>query len=240
MRSAARCVNRSAVGTRQVVFNSTRLGVSGEMATVDAVINRSAFCGLLFFGLFAGWSAGAQAEIYKYEDRFGNVYFTDEPMKGRGVRLTWRASDDPWYRQFTRIDLDAYAKNRKRLTPLINAVAREAGLPSALLHAVVQAESAYDPHALSKKGARGLMQLMPKTAEAYGVSDSWDPKQNLTGGARYLNQLIDMFDQDLSLALAAYNAGENAVKRYGNKIPPYPETQTYVERVLDFYEKNSG
>ena len=181
-----------------------------------------------------------QAEIYKYEDRFGNVYFTDEPMKGVGVRLTWRASDDPWYRQFTRINLNDYERNRKRLTPLINAVAREAGLPSALLHAVVQAESAYDPEALSKKGARGLMQLMPKTAEAYGVYDSWDPKQNLTGGARYLNQLIEMFDQDLSLALAAYNAGENAVKRYGNKIPPYPETQTYVERVLDFYEKNRG
>ena len=204
------------------------------------IMTRLAIRGLLLACLFAASSLSLQAEIYKYEDRTGSIYFTDKPMKGGGVKLTWRASDDPWYRQFSRIDLKGYAKNRRRLTPLINAVAREAKLPAALLHAVVQAESAYDPEALSRKGARGLMQLMPATAKAHGVYDSWDPKQNLRGGADYLNELIEMFDQDLSLALAAYNAGENAVKRYGNKIPPYPETQTYVERVMGFYQQNKG
>ncbi|MCB1903858.1 MAG: lytic transglycosylase domain-containing protein, partial [Gammaproteobacteria bacterium] len=92
---------------------------------------------------------------------------------------------------------------------------------------------------LSKKGARGLMQLMPGTADRYGVNDSWDPEQNLDGGARYLRDLLDMFDQDLKLAVAAYNAGENAVKKYGNKIPPYPETVQYVRKVVTFYQTGS-
>ena len=210
----------------------------GAVSSDWTMLSRRA--GLLLLGVLLASAHPARAEIYKYEDPAGNVYFTDEPLKSPGLKLTWRASDDPWYRQFSRIDLDAYDRNRKRFTPLINAIAREARLPAALLHAVVKAESAYDPDALSRKGARGLMQLMPETAKAYGVSDAWDPQQNLRGGARYLNRLIEMFDQDLTLALAAYNAGENAVKRHGNRIPPYPETRTYVERVLDFYEENKG
>ena len=104
----------------------------------------------------------------------------------------------------------------------------------ALLHAVIRTESAYQPNALSHAGACGLMQLMPQTAARFNVRDIWDPAENIRGGATYLRLLLDMFDNDLRLALAAYNAGENAVKRYGNEIPPYQETQDYVRRVLRF------
>ena len=99
---------------------------------------------------------------------------------------------------------------------------------------MVTAESAYDPVAVSSAGAVGLMQLMPGTAERYGVRNRRDPRQNVLGGVRYLRDLLVQFD-DLTLALAAYNAGENAVIRYGNRIPPYPETQNYVRKVLTFY-----
>ncbi len=124
--------------------------------------------------------------------------------------------------------------SRQRLTPVIQQVAVAYQLEPALLHAVISAESGYNPQARSPKGARGLMQLMPATAQRFGVVDPYEPITNLTGGARYLRWLLDMFT-DLRLALAAYNAGEGAVQRYGNAIPPYPETRTYVQRVLDFY-----
>ncbi|MCP4996234.1 MAG: lytic transglycosylase domain-containing protein, partial [Gammaproteobacteria bacterium] len=117
-------------------------------------------------------------------------------------------------------------------------VAKRTDLQHELLHAVIQAESAYDPKALSKTGAMGLMQLMPATAKRYGASDRWNPEVNGAGGARYLQDLIEMFDNNLQLALAAYNAGENAVKKYGNRVPPYPETQGYVKKVLSLFEKN--
>ncbi|HYQ91475.1 MAG TPA: lytic transglycosylase domain-containing protein [Candidatus Competibacteraceae bacterium] len=126
------------------------------------------------------------------------------------------------------------AANRQRLTPAIQQVAVTYQLEPALLHAVIRAESGYDPKARSPKGAQGLMQLMPATAQRFGVSDPGDPTDNLQGGARYLRWLLDVFT-DIRLALAAYNAGEGTVQRYGNAIPPYPETRTYVQRVLDFY-----
>ena len=105
------------------------------------------------------------------------------------------------------------------------------------MHAVVRAESAYNPNAVSRAGAVGLMQLMPATAAHYGVTNRRDPTQNLMGGTRYLAYLLKLFDNDLTLALAAYNAGEGAVQRYGNKIPPYRETQNYVRKVLAFYRQ---
>jgi soluble lytic murein transglycosylase-like protein len=113
-------------------------------------------------------------------------------------------------------------------------VARSVGIDSALLHAVVQVESSYNPNAVSPKGAQGLMQLMPATAQQYGVPDPFDPLANLDGGARYLRDLLLQFGR-LHLALAAYNAGAEAVRRYGNTIPPYAETQAYVRRVMERY-----
>lgn len=124
------------------------------------------------------------------------------------------------------------AMRRGRYNALIDMAARRHGLSSALLHAVIRTESAYQENALSHAGACGLMQLMPGTARRFQVQDIWDPAQNIDGGAAYLRLLLDLFDNDLRLALAGYNAGENAVKRYGNQIPPYRETQDYVRKVM--------
>lgn len=125
--------------------------------------------------------------------------------------------------------------NKARYDRIVEKVARAHGLDGALLHAVISVESRYNPKAVSSKGAVGLMQLMPETAKRYGVSDSFDPAQNLHGGAKCLRALLTRFNNDVSLALAAYNAGENAVIRNGNRIPPYRETRNYVPRVLDYY-----
>ena len=120
---------------------------------------------------------------------------------------------------------------------VIDEVSRAYGLETALLHAVISVESRYDARAVSRKGAVGLMQLMPQTAKRYGVADAFDPRQNLEGGARYLRDLLGLFNNNVSLALAAYNAGEQAVMKHGNRIPPYSETQRYVPLVLDFYQR---
>jgi soluble lytic murein transglycosylase-like protein len=124
--------------------------------------------------------------------------------------------------------------NRKRYAQDVAQIATQYNLDPALMHAVISAESAYNPYAVSPKGAMGLMQLMPDTARRFGVYNPYDPIANMHGGARYLRWLIDRFN-NTPLALAAYNAGEGAVENYGNSIPPYQETQTYVTRVLSFY-----
>ena len=116
-------------------------------------------------------------------------------------------------------------------------VAKKYGVDPALVHAVILAESQYNADAISRRGAIGLMQLMPDTAERYKVSDAFDANQNIRGGAQYLRDLIKTFDGDLELAVAAYNAGEGAVMRSGRKIPPYPETVAYVPKVMAFYRK---
>lgn len=120
---------------------------------------------------------------------------------------------------------------------MVEEVSRAYGLESALVHAVIAVESSYNPKAVSKAGAAGLMQLMPDTARRYGVTDAFDPMQNLRGGANYLRDLLNLFGSDVSLAVAAFNAGEHAVMKHGNRIPPYRETLRYVPRVLDHYER---
>ena len=124
----------------------------------------------------------------------------------------------------------------RRWRSLIDRVAREEGVDPALVRAVVAVESAHDPAAVSPQGAAGLMQLMPATAERFGLSRHrrTEPEPNLRAGARYLRWLLDYFGQDRRLALAGYNAGEGAVLKYGHQIPPFPETQTYVRRVQGF------
>lgn len=173
----------------------------------------------------------ADADIYKYVDKRGRVHLTDRPQHGGYKRLvkTWKG----W--QEARVNYRSSAKNRKKFQPAIETAAKSQSLPPALLHAVITAESAYDPEAVSKAGAVGLMQLMPGTAQRYGVRNRRDPIANVRGGTRYLRDLLNMFDNNLILALAAYNAGENAVINHGRKIPPYKETQTYVRRVLKYY-----
>lgn len=123
---------------------------------------------------------------------------------------------------------------------LVSAAATANELPAALLHAVIQAESAYDSGARSPKGAGGLMQLMPNTARELGVKDVYDPKANIQGGARYLKHLMTLFGNDISLAVAAYNAGPQAVLSRGGVIPPFAETQRYVPSVLRQYRRLQG
>ena len=178
-------------------------------------------------------SSVALADLYKYRDLRGHIHLTDRPMPG--MTLIKRYSLSGGRSGKARDSLAAMRERRSRLAGMIERAAEASSLPPELIHAVVRAESAYKSDAVSSKGAVGLMQLMPGTAERYGVTDRQDPMQNLDGGTRYLRDLLRMFDNDLELALAGYNAGENAVIRYGNAIPPFPETQNYVRKVIRFY-----
>ncbi len=136
------------------------------------------------------------------------------------------------------VDYEAYRANVARYSSMIDSIAKKHRLYPELLHAVVRAESSYDPNAISSAGAVGLMQLMPETAEMYGVSNRRNPKANVEGGARFLRHLLTKYQNNLKLALAAYNAGEENVRKYGNKIPPFPETQNYVRKVIAYYLQN--
>jgi soluble lytic murein transglycosylase-like protein len=124
-----------------------------------------------------------------------------------------------------------------RFAAVIAEASRTIGVEPALLQAVIRVESRYNPNALSKTGARGLMQLMPETARRFSDGDMFNPRDNVFAGARYLRFLLDRFDEDIELALAAYNAGENAVIRAGYRIPPFPETQAYVPAVMAHYRR---
>jgi len=143
--------------------------------------------------------------------------------------------------------LDSKVENKKspntvsktEINNLIEKYADKNGLDSDFVRAVINQESGYNPNATSKCGAMGLMQLMPGTAQGLGVSNAYDPEQNIQGGTKYLKGLMDRFDNNKSLALAAYNAGPNAVKKYGG-IPPYQETQNYVKSVISQYDRMKG
>ena len=177
----------------------------------------------------------AAVEIYRYVDSKGQVHLTDRPPDDR-YRLIQKNGKKM---STQRINLQDKEANRKRFAPKIARVARQYRVPEKLIHAVITIESAYDPEAVSRAGAVGLMQLMPATARRYGVSDRRDPTANIIGGTRYLRDLILQFDRDLELALAGYNAGENAVKKYGNQVPPFSETQSYVRKVLELYSQET-
>jgi len=134
-------------------------------------------------------------------------------------------------------DLRWWAKQRNRSSPYDAIIERHAsafGVDPVLIRAVIQVESNFDPHCVSNKGARGLMQLMPETAKRYGIRDIFDPEENIRGGVRELAELLTMFHDDLPRALAAYNAGQGAVLKYAG-IPPYSETMTYVKRAMSVY-----
>ena len=128
--------------------------------------------------------------------------------------------------------LPAAGSSAVDLNAIVLRVAQEVDLSPQLLHAIIAVESAYDPRAESPKGAQGLMQLMPATARRFGVRDPFDPHDNVRGGAKYLKSLLAQFNGDLQLALAAYNAGEDAVARHGNRVPPFEETRKYVPKVI--------
>lgn len=128
-------------------------------------------------------------------------------------------------------------KTASQFHPMIAKISDEVGVDEDLLHAMIKVESNYQSHAVSHKGARGLLQVMPATGKRFGYSNLMDPEENLRAGATYMKWLIEHFDNDLTLALAGYNAGEGAVRKYGRKVPPYKETRNYVKKVLGHYQQ---
>jgi soluble lytic murein transglycosylase-like protein len=180
----------------------------------------------------------AFADIYRFEDDEGVVHFTDTPTDRRFKIFMRDIKKDRKLR--TSFKLAACARNPGEFDPIINACSLEYGVDKSLVKAVIHAESGYNPNAVSPKGASGLMQLMPKTAQGLKVTNAFDPGDNIRGGVRYLRFLLDTFKGDVSLALAAYNAGLSNVSKYKG-IPPFSETRNYVAKVLDYqrsYQNN--
>jgi soluble lytic murein transglycosylase-like protein len=188
----------------------------------------------IFFILLIALTAPTRADVYVYTDAEKVAHYTNTPGHDHYQRLSALMEVEGVR---NRAGAAVVKGNAAAYAPQIEEAASEAGIDAALVHAVITAESGYNPSALSRTGAQGLMQLMPGTAKRYAVKDAYDPKQNIRGGTLYLRDLLDMFDNDLKLAVAAYNAGENAVIRHGRKIPPYRETQAYVPKVLRLYDK---
>jgi len=178
--------------------------------------------GLLVTSQLLATTPTARAEMYQYIDANGAISLTNVPSDMR----------------YRRIDI---LSNRlhptiseQELEPMISRFSRQHQLHPALIRAVIKAESGFDPHAVSRAGAVGLMQLMPQTAARMDVRDLYDPEDNIGGGTKYLRQLLDRFRGNLPLALAAYNAGEHVVDRY-RTLPPFTETRQYVRKVLRYY-----
>jgi len=171
--------------------------------------------------------APARADMYVAVGADGTLTLTDV-FQGDGFEA--RAALATTADQATRPQALPFAS-------IVAAAAAEHDLPEALIHAVIRAESNYEPGAVSPKGAVGLMQLMPATARELGVSDARDPVANVRAGSQYLKRLLGMFGNDIALALAAYNAGPAAVMRHGGKTPPYAETRRYVPRVIEHFER---
>ena len=196
-----------------------------------------ACAGLAALLLFASLGCVAGEQVYAYTDAGGELHLSNVPDDPRFRLLEPAAEPAEAAAQPLRADGAAPARQRPYQT-LIEQAAQRYGMDAALLHAVISVESAYNAQAKSPRGAAGLMQLMPETARRYGVADVYDPAENVGAGARYLRDLLRLFENDLQLALAAYNAGEAAVIKYGRRIPPYRETVAYVPRVVGNYEKN--
>lgn len=195
----------------------------------------TAACATLISGIFA--VTPASADIFRHVDKDGGVQYTNVPQDSRYKIHRRIDNENPVTESLTGQVRYFNSGTRKRYKKHIEAAARSNRIDPALIHAVISAESAYNPIARSRSGAAGLMQLMPATAKRYGASNRFDPAQNIDAGVRYLRALMNMFDNDLELVLAAYNAGENAVIRAGNRVPPYAETMNYVPRVLKYYRQ---
>ncbi len=190
--------------------------------TTTRTLARTAVSGLLLMML----SAPASAVLYIYKLPDGSRLVTDRARQGPRYELQYRAG-----RRAPTAPQAPMRQRSKRYEHLIQNTARSHQLDPALVKAMIHVESAFNERAVSRKGASGLMQLMPATATRYGVDNIFDPEQNVRGGVRYLSDLLTLFDYNYRLALAAYNAGEAAVKRHRG-VPPYQETRDYVHRVL--------
>jgi soluble lytic murein transglycosylase-like protein len=196
-------------------------------------------------GVIAGTATSARADIYRCKRPDGTQHYTNIKEPGRRCQLVVRGSKKSKQvasnqkkkssaRQPTSGSRSKDPARYSRYNNLIGEAARLYQLPESFIRAVIRVESDFNPTVVSRAGAMGLMQLMPRTARSMGVSDPFDARQNIHGGARYLRILANRFKGDLVLTVAAYNAGEGAVKKYKG-IPPYKETQRYVRRVLKHY-----
>jgi soluble lytic murein transglycosylase-like protein len=183
--------------------------------------------------LLLGVIPAANADIYAFTDARGITYFSNVPVDPRYQPLL----TDPAAPARPTVPAPGWRDRERTFASLIDEVGHAVGVDPALLRAVIAVESAFDPTAVSRKGAQGLMQLQPPTARRYGVQRPFDPRENLRGGAAYLHDLLKRYNNDLKLVLAAYNAGEDAVDRHGRTVPPFPETQAYVPAVLRFYRR---
>jgi len=181
----------------------------------------------------------ARADIYGFTDENGVKHFTNVPNLDKRYKFIRSEGIKPRPSAGGQVFMPSEADIVK-YSGIIDVASRSYGVDRSLVHAVIQAESGYNPAAVSRKGATGLMQLMPDTARRYGVSNAFDPVENIHGGVKYLKDLLAMFNGNIQLALAGYNAGENAVIRAGNQIPPYPETVAYVPKVIDFYRRHAA
>lgn len=201
-------------------------------------------------GLIASAAAPARADIYRCRRADGTQHYTNIREPGRRCQLVVRSSKSSKASKPKTGKKSAASKAKsgsrskdparyRRYDGLIDEAAQLYQLPDSFLRAVMRVESDFNPTVVSRAGAMGLMQLMPKTARSMGVADPFDVRQNILGGARYLRILANRFKGDLVLTVAAYNAGEGAVQKY-NGIPPYKETQRYVRRVLRHYYAYRG
>jgi soluble lytic murein transglycosylase-like protein len=177
----------------------------------------------------------AAGDIYYFVDEGGTTHYSNVPTDTR-YAVFLEAAKQPT-EAGERITASSMAAAASRYASLIEKEARENNVNPALVYAVIAVESGYNASAVSRAGARGLMQLMPHTARQYGVRDIFDPAENIRAGTRLLADLSKRYNHDLKLVLAAYNAGEAAVAKYGQRIPPFLETRRYVPRVLDIYQR---
>jgi soluble lytic murein transglycosylase-like protein len=179
--------------------------------------------------LIAGTGGVAHADIYSFVDAAGVTHFTNVPVDARYRLLLATPPEERKGRP------ENWVAKAGEFDHLIERAAHSHAVRPELVRAVILVESAFNPRAVSSRGAVGLMQLLPATARRYGVADAFDPEQNITAGVHYLRDLLTRYGNNLELTLAAYNAGEDAVERYGHSIPPFAETQHYVPTVLRIY-----
>ncbi len=188
----------------------------------------SVFRGLLILTVALGIASPAAAQIYSWRDANGQLVVSDKPRADRGTQTTYAVHGATTIK--ATMPLVASHKSAP-YDAAINEHSRRQGVAEDLVRAVIQVESAFNPNAVSNKGAMGLMQLMPATALELGVRNPFDPDQNIRGGVTYLKQLLNRYDQKVELALAAYNAGIGNVAKYGDAVPPFKETRNYVNKI---------
>ena len=197
---------------------------------IHKIVITSSLLGLLLIG-----SMNSYAEYYVYKHEDGTTWFSDKDLPSNEYKLIATIG-----RPTASVSCTGSIENRARdHMPIIKQYGKLYGVSIELIKAIITVESCFDRYAVSSVGAKGLMQLMPTTADSMGVYNIFNAKDNIRGGTRYFRQMLEEFEFDIELALAAYNAGPNAVKKY-NGIPPYDETQKYVKRVIKYYYSYAG